>query len=142
MSNVPYVAPVINKGLLDVVEGLVSKKEVYDEVMPFFLNGGKCGHKVMDVKGAVDVVREADTDGLLNNFFFKDKEGVVKPIDDFRLGNALKDIIRRRVKLNTSWKAIDVNDKVAEANPEAAKHFRDFLIVIGYKPEPAPAAAE
>ena len=134
MHNVPYIPAAHKAGLIDVVEALVNNPVTYEAVMPFFLNGGKCGHKVMDVKGAVDVLREADTDGLLNKFKFKDKDGSIKVVNDFRIGNVLKNVIRRRAKLGPNWKIVDVSDAVAEANPEAAKQFREFLIVIGYKP--------
>lgn len=136
MHNVPYIAPVAKKGLLETVEALFSNKTTYEAVMPFFVNGGKCGHKVMDVKGAVDALREADTAGLLNSFTFKDKRdhNKIKPVDDFHLGNVLKDVIRRRVKLDKNWKALSASDKVTEENPDAAKHFNEFLIAISYTP--------
>jgi hypothetical protein len=129
MHNVPYIAAIAKKGLLETVEGLFSNKTTYEAVMPFFVNGGKCGHKVMDVKGAVDALRDADTTGLLNNFMHNGK-----PVNDFRLGNVLKDVIRRRIKLGKDWKAVSASDKVAEENPEAAKHFNEYLIAISYTP--------
>lgn len=86
-----------------VVERLLSDPTVFIKVEPFFNNGGVCGHKVMDVKGAVDVIRFAD----------KGKELTPYNLTDFALGNVLKNALRTRYHLNSKWKIDGLSPKVA-----------------------------
>lgn len=130
MNNSVPVVPSFKKNTLAVeVDLMLNVQTTWDAVIPFFLNGGKCGHKVMDVKGAVDALREADTTGKLNAF--KNADG--SPINDFKMGNTLKNVIRGRLHLNNKWKADGINPKIAEANPDLAKMFADFLMTLEHK---------
>jgi hypothetical protein len=126
------VVPSVKKNTLAVeIDSMLNDQKIWDAVVtPYFLNGGKCGHKVMDVKGAVDALREADAAGKLNAF----KTSTGQPINDFKMGNVLKNVIRGRLHLNSKWKADGVNPKIAEANPDLAKMFADFLLTLEHKP--------
>lgn len=127
MNHALPVIPSVKKNTLTVeIDSMLNVQKTWDAVIPYFLNGGKCGHKVMDVKGAVDALHEADTTGKLKAF--KNADG--SPINDFKMGNALKNVIRGRLHLNSRWKADGVNPKIAEANPDLAKMFADFLQLL------------
>lgn len=122
MSNVPMLPSVKKSSLFAAVEEIVTVKKVWDKVMPSFLNGGVCGHKVMDLKAAVDAVRDADTTGKLNPY----------NVNDFKLGTVLKNVVRSRVHLNSKWKVDGVNEKVAEQYPEAAAEFSKYLLSLSH----------
>lgn len=85
-----------------VVERLLSNTEVFEKISPFYFDNGVCGHKVMDMKGAVDVLLAADTEGTLKPY----------RLSDFQLGNALKQALRTRYVLDTKWKITGINPKV------------------------------
>lgn len=83
------------------IETLLMNQRIFEAVKPFFINGGICGHKVMDVKGAVDILRGSDKDGTLEDF----------KLNDFKLGNSLKNVLRSRYELDKKWKIQGENDK-------------------------------
>jgi len=92
------------KGMVSVrpiIEGLLCEAECFHEVKPFFERDGVCGHKVMDLKGAVDVLKRHDRGGKLAGF----------RVNDFQLGNALKQALRSKYELNKRWKIENENLK-------------------------------
>lgn len=95
-----------------IIEALLSDPKCFAKVKPFMVDGGVCGHKVMDLKGAVDVIKTIDQksggDGVkLSNF----------PLNDFQLGNALKTVLRSRYELDGRWKIRGENTKRALPAP-------------------------
>lgn len=106
MSNVPAFGdlPSFRKAnVRDIVERILSDKKVFADIEPCFDNGGVCGHKVMDLKVAVDVIRAADIN----------RELVPYNKTDFELGNVIKNALRSRYTLNKAWKIDGLNPKVA-----------------------------
>lgn len=83
------------------IETLLMNQRTFEAVKPFFMNGGICGHKVMDLKGAVDVLRTSDKDRTLEDF----------ELNDFKLGNSLKNVLRSRYELDKAWKIQGENEK-------------------------------
>lgn len=112
--NVPMFGelPSSQKGSVKrIIEGFLSNPKVYAKVQPFFLNGGVCGHKVMDLKGAVDIIRATDTGEAFKPY----------GLNDFQLGNFLKNVLRSKYALDKRWKIVGLNPKVAAmlAQPQA-----------------------
>lgn len=102
--------PSTNKASVkDIVERLLKKADVFDKVLPCFYNGGVCGHKVMDLKVAVDVIRSADVDHELVPF----------GKTDYELGTVIKNVLRSRYTLNKQWRIEGLNPKVAALLPKA-----------------------
>ncbi len=94
----------------DIVEHLVSMPGVFENLAPCFVNGGVCGHKVMDLKVAVDVVRAADNTSTLAPY----------KLTDYQLGNLIKNVIRSRYVLDKNWRITGYNPKVAAMLPSSA----------------------
>lgn len=90
-----------NTSVRVVIENLMRDPKCWHDIEPFFINGGITGHKVMDLKGAVDVLRSHDKDRLLVTF----------DLNDFQLGNKLKGVLRSRYSLDSHWKVNGLNDK-------------------------------
>ena len=84
-----------------VIEALLCDPKCFGDIKPFFMNGGVCGHKVMDIKGAVDALKRRDMDRRLANFH----------LNDYQIGNALKTVLRSRYDLNKYWKIGGENAK-------------------------------
>jgi hypothetical protein len=90
-----------NDGTLALaIDSLLKKPECFNGIKPFFMNGGICGHKVMDIKGAVDILKKHDEDKTLQPY----------PLNDFKLGNALKNRLRSRYDLDKKWKIVGENE--------------------------------
>jgi hypothetical protein len=99
-----------------VIERLLTDPVTFSKVEPYFNNGGVCGHKVMDLKGAVDAVKAADKSKELGNFVGKDG----KALCDFQIGNILKNALRSRYAMNKAWKIVGINPKLAALMAPAA----------------------
>jgi hypothetical protein len=90
-----------SKSVRDVIATMLRRPDVWQLVEPFFVNGGVRGHKVMDVAGAVDVLRNADKDKTLESF----------NLNDYTVGEKLKGVLRSRYDLNKAWKIAGINQK-------------------------------
>jgi hypothetical protein len=82
-----------------VIETLLCDPKCFRNIKPFFVDGGVCGHKVMDLKGAVDILRGFDTERRLDGF----------DLTDFQVGNVLKNALRTRYELDKRWKIASEN---------------------------------
>lgn len=105
MQNLPLFCdlPSSRKGSVKIIiEGLLMNPKVEAKIRPYFTSE-VCGHKVMDLKGAVDVLHAADSEDKLKPY----------ALNDFQLGNSLKNVLRSRYQLDKRWKIVDVNPKVA-----------------------------
>lgn len=101
-----------------VVERLLCNRDTFAAIIPYFdpeneeggKFGGVCGHKVMDLKAAVDVIHNADVNSELSAY----------KLNDFKLGNVLKNALRTRFNLNKAWKIDGLNKKLTSkaASPE------------------------
>jgi len=87
----------------DIVARLLSDEKTFKKVYPCFSNGGVCGHKVMDLKVAVDEIRNADSVGELNAY----------KLNDFALGVIVKNALRSKYTLDKAWRISGINQKVA-----------------------------
>jgi len=91
-----------------IIESALCDPELFHEIKPYFIDGGVCGHKVMDIKGAVDRVKKHDKEKKLQGF----------KLNDFQLGNALKAAMRSRYELDKRWKIQGENSKRVLAGPQ------------------------
>jgi len=78
----------------DAIRAQLCKPKVYSAIQPYITNGGKCGHKVMDYANVVIILKEADTDEAIAAF----------GLNDFKLSNAIKQVLRERLTLDKSWR--------------------------------------
>jgi hypothetical protein len=91
--------------LRSLIEQMLLAEECNKRVWPYFANGSITGHKVMDVGRAVTELRKYDAKNGNKLSAFS--------VNDFQLGNALKNAIRARWVLGRDWKVSGVNGKRA-----------------------------
>ena len=86
----------------DIITRILSDRAVFEKIAPAFINGGLCGHKVMDLKVAVDILRAADKHAEIETY----------RLSDFQLGNAIKQVMRSKYVLDKNWRITGINPKV------------------------------
>jgi len=87
----------------DIVIRFLGDSDVFEKVTPCFSNGGVCGHKVMDLKVAVDEIRHADKSNELGPY----------KLNDFELGTIVKNALRSKYMLDKNWRISGLNPKIA-----------------------------
>jgi len=90
--------PKARKNVRHVIRDLVSDQKVFDGFRDYMFNGGVCGHKMMDLSDALNVVIAADEAGAKRLGAFK--------LNKKQLGDAFKAVLRERCELNKYWKIV------------------------------------
>ena len=90
--------PKAKKNVKEAIRSLIVIHKVWEGLKPYITNGGKSGHKMMDMTHAVIVLRDHDDakGGAIASF----------GLNDFQLANALKQVLRERLELDRSWKVV------------------------------------
>lgn len=92
------------------LDSILRNPECFEKIRPYYA-AEVCGHKMMDMKVIVDIVRKFDGDNLLQRF----------PMNDNRLSHAINNRMRTRYTLDKRWKIAGLNEKrVAPKEQQAA----------------------
>lgn len=103
--------PKATKNARHVIRECLCSKTVFDQVAPLFVNGGVCGHKVMDLAACVDLIVAHDKEhggNRLKQFKLNKKQ----------LGDVVKNVLRERYELDRAWKIIGLSKRVQLAAPK------------------------
>ena len=90
--------PKARKNVRHVLRDLVSNQKVFDGFRRYMFNGGVCGHKMMDLSDALNIVIAADEAGANRLAAFE--------LNKKQLGDAFKAVLRERCELNKQWKIV------------------------------------
>ena len=110
-SQVPD--PKKGKHVRDVLRDYVSNDAVWKEINDYVVNGGICGHKVMDLAAMVDIITGFDHVGGKRLAPFN--------LNKFAIGNQLKMVLRERFELDSHWKIIGLSKRVLLAAPPSSE---------------------
>jgi hypothetical protein len=97
--------PKASKNVRNVLREYLNNKTVCEKIEPYIVNGGICGHKVMDLAAVVDIVVQFDHVGGGNRL---DQFNLNK----YALGNQIKNTLRERLMLDKQWKVIGLNPRL------------------------------
>lgn len=103
--------PKAKKNVKNVIRDLLNQPSTFDKVQPYLVNGGVCGHKVIDAVRIGDILQQADKDHRLLPFGLKDVE----------LMHHTNGVLRERYTLDKHWKVVGLSKRVALTHEESNK---------------------
>jgi len=109
-SNLPLYSeiqdPKASKNVRHVIRDAISNDQIFKDIAPYIVNGGKCGHKVMDIAASIDIIIAYDhaNGNRLEAFKLNKKQ----------LGDQFKNVLRERYELDKAWKITALSKRVTD----------------------------
>jgi hypothetical protein len=88
-----------------ILREALSNENIFSEVLPYYVNGGVCGHKIADGVEAVNVICKHKVYAERLQVFNMTK---------MRMVHALNNVLRERYAMDKHWKLQDVSKRVRE----------------------------